>query len=136
MSKNKTPPAEACPCESGQPYEACCGRYHRGAVAPTPEALMRSRYSAYTMRLSLYLLMTWHPSTRPHFQDLELGERDTVWLGLKVLRAEQAAADEGVVEFVARYRVGGGRAVRLHETSRFVRENGVWFYVDGVIKPT
>jgi SEC-C motif domain protein len=134
MSKKTTPPAEACPCESGKPYEVCCGMYHRGAVAPTPEALMRSRYSAYTMRLSLYLLMTWHPSTRPHFQDLEVGGRDTVWLGLKVLRAEQPVPDEGTVEFVARYRVGGGRAVRLHETSRFVRERGVWFYVDGEVK--
>ncbi len=135
MSKKTAPAAEACPCESGRAYRDCCEPYHRGAPAPTPEALMRSRYSAYALRLTLYLLASWHPRTRPPPDEVDLGEARTAWLGLRILRAEQNA-DEGVVEFVARYRVGGGRAVRLHETSRFVREKGVWLYVDGVIKPT
>lgn len=87
---------------------------------------MRSRYSAYVLGLLDYLLATWHPSTAPG--DLEL---DAVkWLGLEV-KAAAAQGDAGVVEFVARYRDSNGRAQRLHEISRFVREHGQWFYVDG-----
>ncbi|MES0875140.1 YchJ family protein [Sinimarinibacterium thermocellulolyticum] len=134
MSKNKPAAADACACESGKAYRDCCGPYHHGIPAPTPEALMRSRYSAYAMRLSLYLLATWHPRTRPPPDELDLGEVRTAWLGLKIVRTAQGSDDEGIVEFIARYRVGGGRAVRLHETSRFVREGGVWYYLDGVIK--
>jgi SEC-C motif domain protein len=97
--------------------------------------LMRARYSAYALRLALFLLATWHPRTRPRPEALDLGGSGTKWLGLKILRSEQQPdADEGSVEFIARYRVGGGRAVRLHEVSRFVRENGAWLYVDGVFK--
>lgn len=90
---------------------------------------MRSRYSAYGLRREDYLLATWHPSTRP----AELGlarETPPKWLGLEVKRHEQTDADHAVVEFVARYKLNG-RAHRLHEVSRFVREDGRWFYVDG-----
>lgn len=134
MSTKKDELHNACPCESGTPYRDCCAPYHRGASAPTPEALMRSRYSAYALRLSLYLLATWHPSTRPPPDEVDLGETRTAWLGLKILRREHNGPDEGLVEFVARYRIGGASAVRLHETSRFVREHGVWFYIDGAVK--
>ena len=134
MSRKKQAQGTVCPCESGRPYRDCCEPYHQGAAAPTPEALMRSRYSAYALRLSLYLLATWHPGTRPPPDEVDLGETRTVWLGLRIVRSGQSGEDEGIVEFVARYRVGGASAVRLHETSRFVREHGVWFYVDGVIK--
>jgi len=119
----------ACPCESGQPYGECCGPWHAGRVlgvhAPTPEALMRSRYSAYVLGLIDYLLATWHLSTSPG--ELELSP--VKWLGLEVRHA-QATGDAGVVEFVARYR-DGGKGVRLHEVSRFVREAGAWLYIDG-----
>lgn len=94
---------------------------------------MRSRYSAYALRLKLYLLASWHPSTRPHADSFELGDEQTRWLGLKITRREMSGSDEGIVEFVARYRVGGASAARLHETSRFVREGGTWFYIDGEI---
>lgn len=90
---------------------------------------MRSRYTAYTLLREDYLLGTWHPSTRP--AALSLAEDvATKWLGLEVKRHEQQDADHAIVEFVARYKVNG-RAHRLHEVSRFVRENGRWFYVDG-----
>lgn len=129
MKKNQHPAHALCPCDSGQPYAACCGTWHGGldqAVhAPTPEALMRSRYSAYALGLIDYLLATWHASTSPG--ELELSP--VKWLGLDVRHA-QAAGDAGVVEFVARCRVDG-RAQRMHETSRFVRENGRWYYIDG-----
>ena len=86
---------------------------------------MRSRYSAYVFGLLDYLLATWHASSSPG--DLELPP--VKWLGLEVRHA-QTAGGAGVVEFVARCREGG-RAQRLHETSRFVREDGRWYYIDG-----
>lgn len=134
MTSRKTRGPLPCPCESGKPYAQCCEPFHQGLAAPTPEALMRSRYSAYVLRLSLYLLATWHTSTRPRIDELDLGTGSTRWLGLKILRSEQTSPDEGSVEFVARFRNGGAPAVRLHEVSRFVRENGVWYYVDGTFK--
>lgn len=121
----------ACPCQSGRAYAQCCAPLHRGeAIAPTAEALMRSRYSAYVHADADYLLATWHASTRP--ATLDFGDATaTRWLGLDVRRHEQHDSDHATVEFVARYRIGGGPAVRLHEASRFVRENGRWYYVDG-----
>jgi SEC-C motif-containing protein len=119
-----------CPCGSTRLYIACCARYVEGnEPAPTPEALMRSRYTAYIRQREDYLLATWHSSTRP--STLGLGEDvQTKWLGLEVKRHEQQDAEHAIVEFVARYKVNG-RAQRLHEVSRFVREAGRWFYVDG-----
>ena len=129
MKKNLLPARAACPCDSGQPYADCCQPWHvgmrQGVHAPTPEALMRSRYSAYVLGLIDYLLATWHPSTSPG--ELELPP--VKWLGLEVRNAA-AAGDAGVVEFVARCR-DGGRAQRMHETSRFIREQGRWYYIDG-----
>lgn len=90
---------------------------------------MRSRYSAYALGLADYLLATWHPSTRPASLDLH-SQPPLRWLGLDVKR-HVADGDTAVVEFVARHRQGGGRAGRLHETSRFVRERQLWLYVDG-----
>lgn len=121
----------ACPCGSHEPYEACCGRYHAGELAPSPETLMRSRYVAYVLGEEPYLLATWHASTRPASLDLSAGPPPK-WLGLEVKRHEILDAEHAVVEFVARYKVNG-RAFRMHETSRFVREDGRWFYVIGEV---
>ncbi|HEX6736213.1 MAG TPA: YchJ family metal-binding protein [Azonexus sp.] len=121
-----------CPCASGRPYADCCARPHGGEAAATADVLMRSRYSAYVLGLEDYLLATWHPSTRP--ESLNLAEEaGTKWLGLEVRRHQQQDERHATVEFVARYRVAG-RGHRLHECSRFVREDGRWFYVDGDIK--
>lgn len=113
-------------------FADCCGRYlDGGEVAATAEELMRSRYTAYTLMREDYLLATWHPSTRP----VALGLADDVatrWIGLEIKRHEQQQPDSAVVEFVARYKVHG-RAHRMHEVSRFVREDGQWFYVDGEV---
>ncbi|MEN9539226.1 MAG: hypothetical protein RLZZ126_1461 [Pseudomonadota bacterium] len=93
---------------------------------------MRSRYSAYVLRQIDYLLASWHGSSAPG--ELELPPLK--WLGLEV-KASLQEGDAGVVEFVARYRdpMQGGRAGRLHEISRFVREGegaqARWLYVDG-----
>ena len=121
----------SCDCGAPRPYAECCGRYHSGPLhlqAPSAEALMRSRYSAFVHDLSGYLLATWHPSTRP--AAVEPNPEGLRWLGLEVRRHATQDADHATVEFVARSKLGG-RAQRLHETSRFVREGGRWFYVDG-----
>jgi len=123
-----------CPCGSNKKYAGCCGRYLEGGeAAPTAEALMRSRYTAYTLEREDYLLATWHHSTRPSSLALATEPRSK-WLGLEVKRHEcnPQEADRAIVEFVARYKPGG-RAHRLHEVSRFVREAGQWLYVDGDI---
>jgi SEC-C motif-containing protein len=129
-------PDFACPCGRAVPrllpYLACCGRWHAGPDAPPDaESLMRARYSAYVLRLHDYVLATWHAPTRP--ADLGPDEPGLQWLGLEVRRAWSTDEAEAWVEFVARSRLGG-RAHRLHETSRFVREQGRWWYVDGVMK--
>lgn len=142
MSKTTTP--VACPC-GGPSLSACCGPFIAGeALPPTAEALMRSRYTAYTQKNEPYLLATWHPKTRP--MEPIIDENEPIrWLGLEVkstLRLRQRKVDlpddpdSDTVEFVARFKVGG-RAHRLHEVSRFLREpapdTGVkrWYYLDG-----
>lgn len=124
---------DTCPCGSGQPCPACCGRFHAGPLhlqAPDAEALMRSRYSAFVRGDTDYLLATWHASTRPASLELDPGVR---WLGLEVRLHRPIDNDHATVEFVARSRLAG-RATRLHETSRFLREGGRWFYVDGELR--
>ena len=126
------PNSNTCPCGRPQTYAQCCEPYHQGQqVAPTAEALMRSRYSAYTLALKDYLLETWHFSTRP--KQLELDTK-TSWLGLKIKACEAGTEQdsEGSVQFVARYKIQG-KAHRLVENSRFIKQQGRWFYVDGDI---
>ena len=117
-----------CPCNPDTAYGQCCKPLHEGLPAPTAQALMQSRYAAYVLGRVEYLLSTWHPSTRPPGLELETPK----WLGL-TLKRSKTSGDAAEVEFVARYKVQG-KAYRLHETSRFVREHGRWFYVDGDIK--
>ncbi|MEU5637139.1 YchJ family protein [Streptomyces rishiriensis] len=117
-----------CPCGLPSSYEACCGRFHAGGdavAAPTAEALMRSRYSAFVRGNVPYLLRTWHPRTRPERLELDPGVR---WTGLEILATSDGTAfhTSGVVEFRASYRGGA-----LHERSRFERVDGAWAYVDG-----
>jgi len=116
----------SCPCGLSGPYGECCGRFHSGAAAaPTAEALMRSRYSAFVRQDAAYLLRTWHPRTRPARLDLDPGLR---WTGLEILDTSDGSAfhSTGVVEFRASYRGGA-----LRERSRFERVDGAWVYVDG-----
>jgi SEC-C motif-containing protein len=122
-----------CPCgrttAKGQTVTlaACCGLYHAGQPAPDAESLMRSRYSAFVRGDVPYLLATWHSSQRPAELTLEAGAK---WLGLEIKQHHVTGADSAEVDFVTRFRLGG-KAVRQHERSRFVREDGRWFYVDG-----
>jgi SEC-C motif domain protein len=123
-------PVSSCPCGRGL-YATCCGPFHAAqAAAPTAEALMRSRYSAYALGLSDYVQRTWHSSTRPAQLDLQQDIAQGKWLGLTV-KSHHAQGDKAEVEFIARYKPSAGPASRLHERSRFVKEEGTWFYVDG-----
>ncbi|MBA2962792.1 MULTISPECIES: YchJ family metal-binding protein [Ramlibacter] len=131
-----TPPAASCPCgrtdARGRPlaFDQCCGPILAGRPAPDAQALMRSRYTAFTRGDDAYLAATWHPSTRP--AEVRSGD-GTRWLGLELREHRLLDADHAEVEFVARWRVAG-RGGRLHERSRFVREDGRWFYVDGAVR--
>jgi SEC-C motif-containing protein len=134
-----TLPEQACPCgklsASKKPlaFATCCASYlddFDNTPAPDAESLMRSRYSAFVLKRADYLLATWHASTRP----VEVSpDEGTKWLGLDVRRHVLTDADHAEVEFVARYRTGG-RGARIHETSRFVRDAGRWYYVDGDLR--
>jgi len=126
---NKATTPNLCPCESGKPYNACCEPYHLGLAAPTAEALMRSRYTAFVLGLEEYLLQTWHPNTRPNALNLT-EDPPTKWLGLQVKQAELTSETTATVEFIARYKVTG-KAERLHELSQFVCIEGCWYYLLG-----
>lgn len=117
-----------CPCLSGLPYAECCEPLHRGtAYAPTAEQLMRSRFSAFAVGDADYLLVTWHPSTRPTTLELDPELR---WYRLDILdRSAGGPLDaHGEVEFEAFWRSTHGRGSQ-HERSSFTREGGRWYYV-------
>ncbi len=115
----------ACPCGSKKPFTQCCERIINGTqFAATPEALMRSRYTAYTLHNAQYLNESWHPSTRPESIDMDTSIQ---WLRLKII-----STDTDHVEFIATYRVNG-KAFRLHENSHFKFEDERWLYVEGEI---
>ncbi|MCB1740646.1 MAG: hypothetical protein KDK91_09770 [Gammaproteobacteria bacterium] len=119
-----------CPCGSGSCFGDCCRPLlDEQRAARTALELMRSRYTAYVLMRRDHLLRTWHPSTRPRLIQMDAGSR---WLGLRIVACEDGGENDasGTVQFVARYKVGG-RAFRLAERSRFVREAGAWLYLDG-----
>lgn len=120
-----------CPCLSGEQYGDCCGPFHRGeAQAPTAEQLMRSRYSAFVVMDAAYLLRTWHPDTRPAELTLEAGIQ---WRRLDIVSTSRGGPldREGTVEFKAHFRHDGVGGVH-HESSRFLRADRRWYYLDAV----
>ncbi|MBK3735483.1 SEC-C motif-containing protein [Azospirillum brasilense] len=126
-----------CPCRSGKPLDACCGPYLDGsAPAPTAEALMRSRYSAFACGKIDYLQETLLPETREDFdrKEIETWAANSQWTGLEVRATEAGRAEdeEGVVEFVAHFTMNG-KPQKHHETSRFAKRDGRWYYVDGTL---
>lgn len=124
MYKRKT--EMSCLCGSDKAFSDCCQPYLSGAKpVPTAEALMRSRYTAYTLGDVQYLLDSWYHLTRPETIELE---RDVQWLRLNIL-----ASSTDQVKFVATYRVNG-KANKLRENSRFIREEGRYYYLDGVVE--
>ncbi|MFI1463384.1 YchJ family protein [Nocardia carnea] len=123
--------SKPCPCRRGEVFAECCGPLLAGRPAPSAEALMRSRFTAFALGDTGYLRRSWHPGTRPERLDLDPARR---WLFLEIHAVTGGGPFEqtGTVEFTAHYRDPGGRG-RLHETSRFTRVDGAWCYVDGDI---
>ncbi|MAL83253.1 MAG: Zn-binding protein [Idiomarina sp.] len=118
---------EPCPCGLDKTYQDCCFAYHSGeATAQSPEALMRSRYSAFVGRLASYLEATWHSSSRPPLLDLSDSPN---WLKLQVI-SSSVDQNKGQVHFRAFYKDGNDVAF-MEEQSDFVQENGKWYYLDG-----
>ncbi len=128
--------SDKCPCCSAMQYSLCCAPWLDGtANPPTPEALMRSRYTAYVKQRADYLVDSWHSSARqPNLHSaLEESFRDTEWLSLNVIAQETGShLNEGFVTFFARYR-DNQRTGAIHERSRFLREDHRWYYIDGTV---
>lgn len=123
MMNTKTP----CPCGAAASYTECCQPLHQGTPAASPEALMRSRYSAFAMGDSDYLLASWHPHTRPTSLQLE---PDVRWRRLVIHEAMPVSGDAGVVRFTA-ISQQDGQWHQLTESSRFMKVDGYWRYHQG-----
>ena len=124
-----------CPCGTGRSLEDCCGPIIAGAPAPTPEALMRSRYSAFVTGQLDHVERTHAPEIWQDFNraEAERSAEECEWQGLEV-KGSSENGDEGTVEFVARFKRGGQEFVQ-HELSRFCRRDGRWLYLAGQINP-
>ena len=123
-----------CPCGSGTEYSQCCGLFHSDEKHPaSAEALMRSRFSAYALDNTAYILSSWGASNRP--DDKKLSNENLVWQKLEIIDTKKGSLNDikGIVEFKAYY-LNNGEDYLLHEVSRFTKTNGRWFYVDGVVK--
>jgi SEC-C motif domain protein len=129
---------KVCPCGSGDSFEECCGPIVRGAPAATAQALMRSRYSAFTLGAFDHLESSLAPESRTQFSRTaaETMFKGVEWLGLEVRRVADGGAEDqtGTVEFVARFRESGREQVH-HELASFRRDRGDWVYVDGKLLP-
>ena len=119
---------EKCPCTSGKNYASCCQPLHLGEAAATPEALMRSRYSAYVVKLEDYLKLTWHPATCPDQLHLDASPK---WARLKIIHSQQQG-DQGQVHFKAFFRSSQGMQ-HLEEVSDFTLFEGRWVYLSGQV---
>ena len=119
-----------CPCGSQLSFELCCAVFiQNGQLAPNPEALMRSRYTAFCRADLAYLQKTWHPETYPE----DLGaEEPSNWVRLEILEA-WAEDDEGEVEFRASL-IFDNKLEVLHELIFFERIDGQWLYHSGEFK--
>lgn len=126
--------SELCPCGSAIEYSLCCQRYLSGGeLAPSPAHLMRSRYCAFVKKDADYLVRTWHPTCQASAfrDDIQNGFARTEWLGLTVFATEAGRSpNEGFVSFVVRFRENSKNGAII-ERSRFLKENGQWYYIDG-----
>lgn len=124
-----------CPCGSRLTYSHCCGLYiEQQAQAPTPEALMRSRYSAYTLANIDYIKATMKGRALLGFneQQAKAWAQRVQWLGLTIVNTFPRLTNDtqGYVEFIAFYKEQG-QSQTLHERSEFQCHQGKWYYTDG-----
>ena len=124
-----------CPCHSGQSYTDCCQPLHLGQAAPDAERLMRSRYSAYALKLPDYILQTWHADTRPTRLSME-DLSGIKWLKLEVISHQPMDDTHAEVVFIATYQSGKQKKSQLTEHSQFVRISYRWLYVGEHQKPS
>lgn len=117
-----------CPCCSTKKYKDCCGVYHADFKAPTAEALMRSRFSAFALHLADYLYETTYPNQRKNHSKAAIlnWSVSNKWMQLEIIKAT-----EKTVEFKAYYLDADLNAQVHHEKSTFKQLNGVWYYVSG-----
>jgi SEC-C motif-containing protein len=136
MVASRISPNDPCPCGRPAKLKRCCGAYHRGRPAPDPESLMRARYCAYARGDAAYIVATTHPDA-PHFREdgsawraeIKAYCRQTEFVGLRVEAVDApVGAETAHVTFTADLQQDG-RAVQLHERSRFARHDGRWKYV-------
>lgn len=127
-----------CPCHSGFPYLACCQSYHEGFPAPNACALMRSRYSAFALNLPQYIIQTTHPKNPQYRNDisqwtkeLEIFSKQTLFLGLEILEVEDCGTQAHVTFHATLKQVG--KDASFTEKSLFQKENGYWYYIEGII---
>ncbi len=130
---------QSCPCQSEKPYESCCQPLHKGELALTAEALMRSRYSAFAKGEIAYILQSVHPDKREEHDEKSIRSwsESSQWQGLEILETRDGLADDetGSVEFVAKFSQKG-RPNRHHELAHFKKHEGQWFFHDGAtVKP-
>ena len=123
-----------CPCGSGSAYSSCCQPIlndHRLAV--TAEMLMRSRYTGFVQQHAEHLQSSWHEKTRP--KTLNFDDHPVVWLGLEIDSCRGGLADDstGTVDFTCSY-LENGQLCKLQEVSEFLKEDGLWYYLQGKCK--
>jgi len=128
-----------CPCGSTKDYSECCELYHSGAkVAPTAESLMRARYSAFEKEKLSFLSDTLTEESRKDYsaEETESWAGRAKWQKLTIVKTEagQENDSQGIVEFQAHFKMEGRNQIH-HERSRFIKQNGAWFYVDGEMNP-
>ena len=130
--------AKACPCTSALPYADCCAPFHRGAREPsTPEALMRSRFSAYARGEAEYLWRTLHADhadrAAPKEDVLRAVKHASVTY--KYMRLHILDAKEAQVLFRANV-FEKGKDGSFIELSTFAHDGTGWRYIEGIARPS
>ena len=125
-----------CPCGSDLELAKCCEPFLTGKAVPeTAEQTMRARYTAYTRADIPFLLDTVHPSKRESTDEASARRWATgsEWLGLQIVSTDEGGPKdkEGLVEFIARFRDRKGELHTHHEVSKFLKEDGRWYFFDG-----
>ena len=122
-----------CPCGSQKTYELCCELFiEKKQIPQTPEQLMRSRYTAYSLAKIDYIKSTMRGKPLIGFNESEAKKwaSEVTWTGLKIIQSYVETPKKGFVEFLATF-MEDKQLDTIHELSEFHQENNVWFYVDG-----
>jgi len=127
---------QSCYCGFEKSFEECCGKFIAGISKPiTAEELMRSRYSAYVTASVSYIVETTHPSTRKFYDPnaIKTWAISSKWIKLEIIQTKKGKLEDqqGFVEFKATYKDPNNNTIVHHEYSRFLKEKGEWFFLEG-----